>query len=166
MAEIYWVETETPGRVAIMPCPWGGEWLDDEIREMSRQRVDVLVSLLEDHEVEELFLKDEPAKCRKAGIAFLSHPIRDHDVPKSGKKTVPFIREIAGRFREGKRVAVHCRAGIGRSATVAACVLLLSGMPQEEVLRRMEKARGFRVPGTPDQFAWIDRFARTQVRPV
>ena len=160
MAELHWVETEGPGRLAILPHPWGGEWLKDEVRTFLREGVQVVVSCLEPHEEKDLFLAGEADAFRQSGLEYLSYPIRDHDVPKDEPRTDAFILEVAQRFRSGKAVAVHCRAGIGRSGTIAACVLLESGLPKEEVFRRLEAARGFPIPGTPEQWDWVERYAR------
>jgi len=45
-AEIYWIDGTWPGRLAIMPRPRGGDWLEDELRDCRRQGVVTLVSLL------------------------------------------------------------------------------------------------------------------------
>jgi protein-tyrosine phosphatase len=158
-AEIYWIETPGPGRLAIMPRPRAGDWLEDEIRSLREDGVDVLVSLLEAHEVEELELGAEEATARAAGLEFLSHPIPDHDVPTSFEEAVAFLRTLVARLEAGKGVAIHCRAGIGRSATLAAGSLLLRGMAMADVLERMEQARGFPVPETPEQHEWLARLA-------
>jgi protein-tyrosine phosphatase len=160
MAEIYWIDRAGPGRLAIMPRPRGGEWLQDEIRSLRSQGVDLLVSLLEAHEVEELELKDEAKLCRAAGIRFLSHPVPDHDVPESFEATRKFIRSLAARVRKGRVAAIHCRAGIGRSATIAGGVLVSLGLPLPETLERLSRARGMLVPETQEQHEWLERLAR------
>lgn len=159
MAEFHWVDTGGPGRLAIMPRPWGGEWLGEEVRAFLREGVQVVVSCLEPHEEEELFLGGEAEAFQNAGLEFLSCPIRDHDVPQNEVRTDAFILEVAERFRNGRAVAVHCRAGIGRSGTIAACILLESGMSKEEAFRRLELARGLPIPGTAEQWEWVERYA-------
>ena len=145
--------------MAIMPRPLGGPLIEEAVRGLRESGVDVLVSMLEDHEVEALQLTGEAEACQKEGISFLSHPIPDHDVPVDEAEAVRFIRSLGERFQEGKRIVVHCYAGIGRSATIAACTLLTSGMGLETVLERMAVARGFPVPETEAQRAWVERFA-------
>jgi len=160
MAEIYWVETEGPGRLALMPCPSGGGLLEDEIRSLRlAEKVDLLVSLLETKEAWELDLAHEARFAQKSGIEFVSHPIPDHDVPASEEATRALVSKLAGKVKKGKRVAVHCRGGIGRSALVAGCVLVELGLPLDQVLERLAEARGFQVPETPEQHAWLARFA-------
>ncbi len=160
MPEIYWIETQGPGRVALMPRPRGGDWLEDEVRSLRlAEKVDVLVSLLETREVWELELADEARFAEKSGMEFVSHPIPDHSIPVSEEETRRMVARLAGRVKKGKRVAIHCRAGIGRSGLISGCVLLEAGLPLDQVLERLLAARGFPVPETPDQHAWLARFA-------
>jgi hypothetical protein len=55
----YWVETGNQLRVAIVPRPRGGDWLEDELDQMKRAGVDVLVSMLQVDEAAELGLSSE-----------------------------------------------------------------------------------------------------------
>ena len=73
---IYGVDQDAGVRIGIMPRPRGGEWLDDDIKSVREQNVDVLVSLLTEDEVSELDLLHEAAVCRSEGIRIpgVSHP--------------------------------------------------------------------------------------------
>lgn len=163
MPEIYWIETEGAGKLALMPAPPGGAGLEDELRALRKaEKVDVLVSLLEVKESWSLELAHEARFARLAGMEFVSHPIPDHSVPLSEKESAALVESLAARVKKGKRVAVHCLAGIGRSALVAGCVLARLGLSLDQVLARLEEARGFPVPETPEQHAWLARFAEGQ----
>ena len=65
---------------------------------------------------------------------------------------------IVTRLNEGKAVAVHCRAGIGRSSLIAACVLVLLGFAPGMAFDLIGKARGVKVPDTEGQRDWVDMF--------
>ncbi len=54
---------------------------------------------------------------------------------------------------------IHCRAGIGRSGMLAACVLVKAGLDPEAALQRVSEARGCPVPDTEEQRAWVFAFA-------
>jgi protein-tyrosine phosphatase len=58
----------------------------------------------------------------------------------------------------GNAVAVHCRAGIGRSSLIAACVLVLLGFAPGMAFDLIGKARGVKVPDTEEQRDWVDMF--------
>lgn len=48
-------------------------------------------------------------------------------------------------------IAIHCRAGIGRSSLIAASVMTAYHIPAEEAFSLIETARGFAVPDTQEQ---------------
>ena len=144
-----------------MPRPRGGDWLEAEVDSFRESGVDVVVSLLEREEAEELDVLEEEACCESKGISFLSFPIRDRDVPTSVEETRSFVTAIFDQLESGKHVAIHCRAGIGRSSLIAACVLVLSGVDVDEAFARIEKARGCFVPDTREQREWVAQVSRS-----
>lgn len=68
---------------------------------------------------------------------------------------------MAAQVRAGKSVAIHCRQGVGRSALVAACVLVLRRVLVNEAFEKIEEARGCAVPDTEEQRAWVSQFAES-----
>jgi protein-tyrosine phosphatase len=153
--DIYWI-TDTPAPpLGIMPRPRGGGWLEDEIRSLRKQGMDVLVSLLTATEVEELDLADEEASCRTLGLHFLSFPILDRSVPDSTPAALEFARSLSQLRLDGKTIVIHCRAGIGRSSIIATAVLTLEGASPIAALERIAAARGCPVPDTAEQVAWV-----------
>ena len=106
-----------------MPRPRAGEWLDDEIIGWQMEGIDTVVSLLELAEISELGLEREAELSREHGIEFISFPIPDRGLPASLPDATTLAQAVALQVREGKAVAIHCRAGIGRSSLIAAGVL-------------------------------------------
>jgi len=157
-AEIHWIPLPGPGRLAIMPYPRGGEWLAEELRSLREQGVEVLVSLLEKDEAEDLGLADEERLCREGGLSFLSLPIADHSIPPLDERTCAFIEDLAQRLRAGQTVAVHCLAGVGRSGLVSISVLIAAGMTAPVAVEAVSLGRGFAVPETDEQVRWIGAF--------
>jgi protein-tyrosine phosphatase len=142
-----------------MPRPRAGDWLDGEIAGWRGQGIDVIVSLLEESEVRELDLQREAGLCHDLDIEFIPFPIPDRGVPATTREATALAKTIVTRLNEGKGVALHCRAGIGRSSLIAACVLLLSGLTPGMAFELIGKARGVVVPDTQEQRDWIDSFA-------
>jgi len=153
-AEIYPIATVPCGRLAIMPRPRAGDWLAGEIDSWRRSGLNVIVSLLEESEIAELGLEQEQALCQRAGCEFLSFPISDRGVPASTEEFSALIQTLVHHLRKGRGVGIHCRMGIGRSALVAAHVVVALGMPVELAWESIEQARGLPVPDTPEQRAW------------
>src|SRR5690348_6734699 len=122
--DLYWIRDLQPLRLAIMPRPRGGEWLADEIAAWSALGLQTVVSLLHQYEASELEITDAGELCERHGIRYRSFPILDRGVPDHEATLLTLVDELAASVRAGAAVAVHCRAGIGRSALVAGCVLL------------------------------------------
>ena len=163
-AEIFWIEGDGTGRLAVLPGPRGGHWLGDEVRSLRAGGVDVLVSLLTTEEVGELDLADEAGCCAACGIELVSFPFADRGVPPSASDALGLVRRLAALLAGDKGVAVHCRQGVGRSALVAACVLASLGERPEAALERIARARGRPVPDTVEQREWVLRFAEKYLK--
>jgi protein-tyrosine phosphatase len=156
--QVYWINLPTPGRLAIMARPRAGDWLDDEISEWRALGIDSVISLLDQDEVSELGLQREADLCREQGMEFLSFPIPDRGVPESLRDAVVLAQTMSKKIGEGKAVAVHCRAGIGRSSLIAACTLVCSGSDPAAAFELIAKARGVSVPDTEAQRDWVTAF--------
>ncbi|HKO20396.1 MAG TPA: hypothetical protein VJU82_16075, partial [Acidobacteriaceae bacterium] len=107
----YWI---TP-KLAIVPRPRGGDWLNDEMAAIRTAGIDVLVSTLEFAEARDLGLEREEVAAREAGLRFVSFPIQDRSIPGDLPAFERLLGFLERSIREGKRVGVHCRACIGRS---------------------------------------------------
>ena len=75
--------------------------------------------------------------------------IPDFGVPVDRNAFVSFAAEIAGQLQSGDSVLVHCGAGIGRTGTFAACVLMALGMNPEAARDAVETAGS--APETSEQ---------------
>ena len=159
MSRLHWIET--PGRLAIMARPRGGDWLEVDVAQWRASGVDLVVSLLEREEVAELGLQQESELCRVKGIEFLSFPIPDRGVPDI-RLTLGMVRSIADGLAGGRSIAIHCRVGIGRSSVIAACAMMCLGVEPDEALAQIKAARGVIVPDTEEQRDWIVAFGKAR----
>jgi protein-tyrosine phosphatase len=149
----------------MIPRPRGGDWLADDIGFLRPAGFDVVVSALTPREDEELGLVEESRCCQNSCLEFLSFPIEDRSVPVSYSAFDELIDSITKYLNAGKTVAVHCRAGIGRSSMIAASALIRNGVSEDSAFRAIEESRGCPVPDTGEQREWIQRFcADTQNR--
>ena len=155
---LYWVNQFRDGNLAIMAAPRSLERLDAAILTWKNDGIDCVVSLVENSEMPGL-IEAEAALCQEFGIAFQSFPIRDKSIPPSLEDFVGLVRRVADEISLGRAVAIHCRAGIGRSATLAACVLIWLGVNAEVALDMIAEARGIEVPETEAQRQWILKFS-------
>lgn len=96
-----------------------------------------------------------------AGIApprYLHLPTLDDEPPtlEQLRAGVDFIAEEIAR---GGGVYVHCGAGVGRAATMAAAYLVSAGLTPDQAWSRIRHVRPFIRP-KPAQVAQVERFAR------
>ncbi len=144
-------------------------WITDLLAvggSFSSERAEVLAR---DHRVQAVIdLRGEAVPdayvMRRHGIALLHLPTEDMCAVEA-PDLEHGIRFANGFLDVGQRVLIHCEHGIGRSATLALCVLVHRGLPPMEALALMKKQRP-RVAPSPVQFecwcAWLEdhRFAR------
>src|SRR5215467_5091627 len=155
---LYTIDSPTPGRLATMARPLGHGSLDREMAALRASGVDVVVSLQAADERAEAGLTGEPDAVRRAGLEFRELPIRDMDVPGVAAARA-VVDAVVGDLRAGRNVVVHCWAGIGRSSTIAAAVLIRLGASAADACETVSGARGMRVPETQEQRAWLDEWA-------
>jgi protein-tyrosine phosphatase len=142
-------------------------WITDHLAiggSFSSDLVEALAGELSIKAVVDLRLEacDEIDLLRHHGIALLHLPTEDRRAVAQ-----PMLREgvaFASRHLErGERVLIHCEHGIGRSATLALCVLVARGLEPLEALALAKRKRALVSP-SPAQYeawvSWLDRFGR------
>ncbi len=158
MSSPFWIPTDTPGRLAILARPRGGESLRDDAAEWKHAGLHTVVSLLGEEEETDLELSDEASQCVRAGLQFLAAPVMDRGLPDDTSAFGELAAELAAKVAAGASIGIHCRLGIGRSPLLAIAVLITLGVPAPEAIRRASVARGRPVPETPEQLEWISRY--------
>jgi protein-tyrosine phosphatase len=155
---LYWIDRQGV-RLGIMPRPRGNDWLPDDLRMLRQAGVDVIVSALTDPEAEELGLVAEAQECATNGLLFISFPIEDRSLPAYPAEFASLVDQLLECSRNCKSIVIHCRAGIGRSSLIAACVLVKMGLSPDAAFRAIEQSRGCPVPDTLEQRQWVERYS-------
>jgi protein-tyrosine phosphatase len=155
------------GLVGLTICPgksgssvFGASWerdLDADVRVIREWGAAAVVTLIEDHEFETLGVERLPKAVRDAGMEWHHLPIRDVQVPdarfEAGWASAGV--RLGDRLRNGGRVLVHCRGGLGRTGMVAARLLVeFAGATGQRALDIVREARPGSVE-TPEQEAWV-----------
>jgi protein-tyrosine phosphatase len=157
---LYWIPGMPYGRLAIMPRPRGGDWLEDELKAWKTAGVDVVLSLLTPSEERDLDLQNERQICSEIGLSYISYPIPDRQIPGAMTSAVALIRETDSLLKDGNSIVIHCRMGIGRSAMIAACLLGLHSLNPAKAFETIAQIRGVQVPDTDEQRQWVSRLLK------
>jgi cyclin-dependent kinase inhibitor 3 len=149
--EVAWVELDAaPGRLGLAMAPgrqddvlanglpWRRDLHTDLRRLRHRHRCDVLLSLLPDDELEAIGVPDLATEVSVHGIEFRRLRVRDGGVPapEQEAEVLALVDHLRDQLLAGRTVVLHCRAGYGRSGTLAA--LLVSSLwelPQDAIAR-------------------------------
>jgi len=141
-------------KIGVMARPPGGARLKDEIRAISDAGFSVVVSLLTDAEQIELDLVNEGLHCEELELTFVRLPIEYMRVPALDEHTIAIIAGLRELHAAGNSIVVHCRAGVGRSPMIAACIMMSEKYGIHSAFIQLSEARGMKVPETPEQREW------------
>ncbi len=153
-----WLPGLGPGRVGLTLAPGRKGWSTDDPRPWQRDLsadldrlvrdlgVEVLVSLVEDFELDAYELGDLYGEASARGLEVWRLPIVDGSVPDSPALLADLVRRISAAVDSGRTLVVHCIGGLGRTGTVAGCLLVERGATADEALATLAATRGPRCP--------------------
>jgi len=107
---------------------------------MQRVGADAVVCLNREHELADRYpgyvtwLRAQPPERA------LWYPIHDLHAPPL-EEFAPVLTDIVDRVVAGRRLIVHCAAGIGRAGTTAVAVLVSLAVPLDEALEHVHRHR-------------------------
>lgn len=137
------------GQLAGTPRPGIVQKIDYDLQGLKRVGVSCLVSLTErEPDFEDL---------KKYEIANIWSPIPDMGAP-SMTQAASICQDIERNLQQGEVVAVHCRAGLGRTGTILATYLIWEGadaLTALETVRRVEP----RWVQSEEQVDFLESFA-------
>jgi ADP-ribosyl-[dinitrogen reductase] hydrolase len=141
------------GRLGLCACPGTrrGQTDPDRGRENLSRDIDAiqdfgaagLVTLVQDGELAMLGLSGLPEELEDRGMWWKHMPITDMGIPgrpfeSRWLQEGPEIHQVLAR---GEHVVLHCWAGLGRTGTIAARLLIENGLEPEAAILRLRNAR-------------------------
>lgn len=160
----YWV---VPGRLLVGEYPGSPSRAEamERLRRVLTAGITCFVDLTEPGELPsyEALLPFATPDGRR--VEYLREPIRDHDVPAGHDVVTRIVAMIDDALEAGHVAYLHCRAGIGRSATVAGCWLASRGEADplgrlQEFWQQSARSQGWPVvPETEAQAEFVRRWA-------
>lgn len=153
--------TFAPGKraLSLSGIRWNRDLSADLDRLVSEYHADILVCLVEDHELRRLGIPDLAPQALSRNIDLLRLPIPDGGVLPNPMDVQDVIERILLDARAGKTVVVHCAGGLGRTGTIAGCVLVALGYNAKEAIKVLHDVRGPRCPENRRQEAFIEAFS-------
>jgi hypothetical protein len=140
-----------PGRVGLTIAPgkrypgMEGMWERDLGADLARLRevygASMLVPLCEVDELARIGIGDLYSRAEEAGLEVVAFPIVDGGVPASAEAVLPLVQTLARAAEDGRTVVIHCLGGLGRSGTVAACLLVTRGHGADAAIGIVRGAR-------------------------
>lgn len=141
---------DLPGVIGMTLCPgrkdpargWDRD-LDIDLDAIRAWGAEIVVSLVERHEIEFLDVRGLPEAVERYGMKWVHLPIRDVSVPDATFEAAWAAtgRELRNCLRRGGSILIHCRGGLGRTGTIAGRLLVELGMDAQGAIDAVRRAR-------------------------
>lgn len=144
-----------PGKLYLHSMPGRYEPFERTVAEIQMRGITEVICLVPLDEIE--FKSPDYARALKNGGTSwrqVMFPIVDYGVPKERETYLRLILQVVDSLRAGTNVLAHCGAGIGRTGTLAACVLVVLGVPLDEALETVHAAGSY--PERPEQLDLVE----------
>lgn len=141
------VTVPTGGTLGLVHCPGRCDhlWHRDisaDLDAIEAWGAAMMVTLVERAELEQLGVETLPHLVADRSFRWLNLPIPDMGLPTVEAEAA--FSDIHDALQRGDRVLLHCAAGLGRTGTVAASLLVDSGMAAKSAIELVRASR----PGT------------------
>jgi len=143
--------TFCPGKQgsSVFGAPWQRD-LQADLDAIGRWGASTVVTLVEVRELRSLGVPELGARIRDRGMQWHHLPIRDLEVPDDvfEAKWPAAVAHLRQTIAVGHRVLIHCRGGLGRAGTVAACLLVEHGVAPTQAIERIRRVRPHAIETT------------------
>jgi len=152
-----------PGALWLHSMPGRCESLQETTDWCASGGIDFVVCLVSDEEIAKKS-PDYLAALRDGSfpVPVTRFPIPDYGVPEDKLAFAGLVVETVRLLRQGRRILVHCAAGIGRTGMFATAVLMAAGVERNQALALVRAAGS--VPEDREQVELLTRLQAGLVR--
>ena len=146
---------ENYGKLGLCGCP--GTLLDSNnqiigientLKIFKDNHIDIIVSLLEISELKSLGCENLTKEIKLNNFIWFHFPITDFDIP--SRNSLPelnlLLSDLDKFLKKEKNIIIHCKAGLGRTGTIASLLLTKLGISPKNAVQYIRKYR----PGSID----------------
>jgi ADP-ribosyl-[dinitrogen reductase] hydrolase len=140
----------TTGHIGLCSCPglstiFGARArkLEDDLRAIRDWGAEGVVTLLEEEEMNMLKIRHMPSSAEHHGLWWRHLPIRDMCAPDAvfDSRWAMEGEHLRAILNQDGRFVVHCWAGLGRTGTIAARLLVEFGLEPSAAINEVRRAR-------------------------
>ena len=146
---------ENYGKLGLCGCP--GTLLDSNnqiigientLKIFKNNHIDIIVSLLETSELKSLGCENLTKEIKLNNFVWFHFPITDFDIPTkdSLSELNLLLSDLDNFLKKEKNIIIHCKAGLGRTGTIASLLLTKLGISTKNAVQYIRKYR----PGSID----------------
>lgn len=132
------------GALILTPCPGTQQvTLLDSLQQLKEQGVTVVVTAIEQQEMQAKDVTDLGAVSASLGMQWLHLPIEDDSVPNQAFQQgwQKNSKALHATLARGEKIAMHCMGGSGRTGLLAAHLLLERNWSLNEIISQVQALR-------------------------
>ena len=151
------IPLSVPGELFVSPMPFGAYDPDNLVlRIYRRYKVNFVFVLVTDEELARKSRKDLLKKYKEAGIEYARFVLKDWMAP-----SMETVHEMTAKAQEmlkkPMKIAVHCHAGVGRTAIAVCCIAMtIEGWSAEQAMANISQFMTINI--TDEQKRFIKKY--------
>ena len=137
-------------RLGLCRCPGSRDGvrmpqslLAQDLGHLAGLGISSIVSLIDTDECRLIGVPSLSTQAVAAGLDWRDFPITDRAVPEPDQSAAfqQLLVDLSTMLDDGARLAIHCRAGVGRSGLLAAALLVWRGVAADEAIAAIRHCR-------------------------
>ena len=135
---------EGAAALIFTPCPGTkGASLQDSLQTLKQAGAAAIITLMPQEEMARNAVDTLPALCDELGLRWLHCPVEDDQLPLADFAAAWQLHSagIHQLLSDGKKIAIHCKGGSGRTGLMAAQIMLERGIDKAQVKQRIQALR-------------------------